>query len=594
MSAVIPMTDVIGALSEQGIKLRSAAAGTHKTICPACSHQRRKQTDPCLSVTVEPEGRAVWNCHHCGFAGAVGGREYRQANSSRGPRSYRRPEPVANPQRPDKLLEWFSGRGISAETVTAAGIYRTRSWFPQTNSELDCIAFPYEWAGTLRNVKYRSAEKHFRQEKDPEPVLYNADSIVVGQDLIICEGEIDVLSFIEAGFERVVSLPNGAPSKPEASERRYEPLATHADALEAVSRVYIATDMDGPGDMLANELARRLGKDRCWRVRFPNRDDIQEKDANDTLLHHGADAVRQCVTDAEAWPIDGLHDAGEFADEVLDLYHGRGPQPKSTGFPEMDRAFRYQPGQFIVVTGIPNHGKSRWLDQVAVQTARMNGDRWAVFSPETGDANHIADLCEIWAGFPFHDGPTPRMTPKELSDAMAWVRDRFVFINAKDHTPAIDWVLDRAKAAVIRQGVRHLIIDPYNEIEASRPTKLTETEFISQFISKCKRFAAHHDVTVWIIVHPTKIRAAPGESREPIPTLYDLAGSAHWRNKADAGLVVYRDYARNQTLVISKKIRFQPRCGEPGTVKMEFDGACRRFEEVPGTYARLGTSAEAA
>ena len=46
--------------------------------------------------------------------------------------------------------------------------------------------------------------------------------------------------------------------------------------------------------------------------------------------------------------------------------------------------------------------------------------------------------------------------------------------------------------------------------------------------------------------------------------------------------------------MISKKIRFQPRCGEPGTVKFEFIGACRRFEEIPQTYSRLGTSAEAA
>lgn len=207
-------------------------------------------------------------------------------------------------------------------------------------------------------------------------------------------------------------------------------------------------------------------------------------------------ALVQCVALAEPWPIDGLHMVGDFADEVRDLYHGRGSQPLSTGFREMDKAFRFEPGQFIVVTGIPNHGKSRWLDQVAVQSARMHGDAWAVFSPETGDANHIADLCAIWSGYPFHEGQTPRMTEAELDDAIAWIRSRFSFIASKDATPSIEWVLERAKAAVIRQGVRHLIIDPYNEIEASRPAKLTETEYISTFIAKCKRFAAHHDVTV--------------------------------------------------------------------------------------------------
>ncbi len=588
---MIIMFEAVVALQEQGITLRSGTVGSHKTTCPNCSHDRRKKGDQCLSVTVEAAGTAVYNCHHCGWSGNVGGSDYRPTRSRP---VYRKPVPEAAPQRPEKLIEWFAGRGISRAVVEGADIYRTRQWFPQVDGELDCIAFPYEWKGVLRNVKYRSADKHFRQEKDPEPVLYNADCIEPGADLIVCEGEIDVLSFIEAGFERVVSLPNGAPSKPEQSDRRYEPLATHAEALEAVSRVYIATDMDAPGELLAAELARRLGKDRCWRVRFPLRDDLQEKDANDTLTHHGADAVRLAVQGAEPWPIDGLHAAKEFDGEVMDLYLGKGPQPRSTGFREMDRAFRYQPGQFVVVTGIPNHGKSRWVDQVAVQVAREGGERWAMFSPETGEANHIADLCEIWAGYPFHEGPTPRMTTAELSAAMAWINDRFVFINSKDDTPSIEWILERAKAAVIRHGIRHLVIDPYNEVEASRPAKLTETEFISQFISKCKRFAAHHDVTVWIIVHPTKLRPAPGETREPIPTLYDLAGSAHWRNKADAGLVVYRDFDSGQTMVIAKKIRFQPRCGEPGAVRFEFVGAARRFHEIPNTYAKLGTRSEAA
>jgi hypothetical protein len=40
----------------------------YTTICPQCSHARRKQRDQCLSVLID--GRGVrWNCHHCGFKG---------------------------------------------------------------------------------------------------------------------------------------------------------------------------------------------------------------------------------------------------------------------------------------------------------------------------------------------------------------------------------------------------------------------------------------------------------------------------------------------------------------------------------------------
>lgn len=579
------MQDTQSALAEHGIRLRDDKTGSHKTTCPNCSSSRRKKNDPCLSVTIEPDGRAVWNCHHCGWTGATGGEGYRPVRERR---TYRRPERVAAPQRPDTVLAWFHKRGISQATVEKFGIYKTRQFFPQTDREEDCIAFPYEWDGALRNVKYRTADKHFRQEKDPEPVFFNADSIAEGEDLIICEGEIDVMAMAEIGFEHVVSLPNGAPSGPETSDKRYEPFGTHWDAVMKVKRLLISTDMDEPGEILAQEIARRVGRDRCFRVRMPHVGDVQCKDANECLVDHGADILRECVAAAEPWPIDGLHEIEDFAMEVMDLYEGKGPKPQSTGFIEADKAFQYIPGQFIAVTGIPNHGKSRWLDQVMVTTARLRDEKWAVFSPETGEGNHIADLCEIWVGAPFFDGPTLRMSSQDVVAALAWLNQRIYMLGAVEHTPSIDWLLERARAAVVRYGVTNIVIDPYNELEASRPDKQTETEFVSQLISKCKKFAKHHGCTVWMIIHPTKLRA-DSDGKEPVPGLYDLAGSAHWRNKADAGLVVYRDFEKDCTFLISKKIRRQPMCGRPGSVKLEFIGADRRFRAIPDSYRTLGS-----
>jgi len=574
------MTDTRAALAEHNIRLRDEKPGSHKTTCPNCSAGRRKKNDPCLSVTIEMDGRAVWNCHHCGFSGAAGGEGYRPARERR---TYRKPERPQRREQPDTMLAWFQKRGISQETVQRFGVYKTRQWFPQTDREEDCIAFPYEWDGELRNVKYRTANKHFRQEKDPEPVFFNADSIGADEDLIICEGEIDVMSFIEAGFHHVVSLPNGAPSKPEVSDKRYEPFGTHWELITKVRRILVASDMDEPGELLAQEIAKRVGRDRCYRVKMPT----GCKDGNECLVGFGAGELRKAVETAEPWPIEGLHHVDEFSFDVLELYEGRGPQPVSTGWAEMDKAFKYIPGQFIAVTGIPNHGKSRWLSQVIIQTARLREERWAIFSPETGHANQIADLCEIWGGYPFYDGPTPRMGRDDVVNAMAWLKERIFLLGTLEHTPSIDWLLERARAAVVRYGVRNVVFDPYNEIEASRPDNLTETEFVSQLISKCKRFGRLHDCTVWMVIHPRKLGNVV-DGKEPVPQLYDLAGSAHWRNKADAGIVIYRDYAKGVTYAISQKIRRQPMCGQVGSVKLEFIGAERRFHVIPQSYQPLG------
>ncbi len=135
-------------LQENGIRLRNITAGNHKTLCPQCSHTRKNRRDPCLSVTIDGDG-VVWNCHHCGFSGGSTGELRPQYQR----REYTKPKREPNPQRTDKTLEWFKARAISPATVEHFGIYRTAQWFPQTNQEQDCIAFPYEWKEELRNVK---------------------------------------------------------------------------------------------------------------------------------------------------------------------------------------------------------------------------------------------------------------------------------------------------------------------------------------------------------------------------------------------------------------------------------------------------------
>ena len=66
---------------------------------------------------------------------------------------------------------------------------------------------------------------------------------------------------------------------------------------------------------------------------------------------------------------------------------------------------------------------------------------------------------------------------------------------------------------------------------------MSETEYVSQMLTKIKRFAQHHDVHVWFVAHPRQMRDWKGQP----PTMYDISGSAHFINKADNGLVVHRN-----------------------------------------------------
>ena len=66
---------------------------------------------------------------------------------------------------------------------------------------------------------------------------------------------------------------------------------------------------------------------------------------------------------------------------------------------------------------------------------------------------------------------------------------------------------------------------------------MTETEYVSQMLTKIKRFAQHNDVHVWFVAHPRQLQGWRGEP----PNLYDISGSAHFINKADNGIVIHRN-----------------------------------------------------
>lgn len=70
------------------------------------------------------------------------------------------------------------------------------------------------------------------------------------------------------------------------------------------------------------------------------------------------------------------------------------------------------------------------------------------------------------------------------------IKFKFVACRCENHElPNVDWVLEKAQSAVLRYGIRGLVIDPYNELDHRRPRTMSETEYISQILTKIKRFA---------------------------------------------------------------------------------------------------------
>jgi twinkle protein len=221
-----------------------------------------------------------------------------------------------------------------------------------------------------------------------------------------------------------------------------------------------------------------------------------------------------------------------------------------------------------------------------INLAVNHGWKFAVSSFENPTDEHRAKLSAKYLGLPFWDGLTPRMTETELMRGLSWLRERFFFMRFTDESPTIDAILETARAAVIRHGIRGLVIDPYNEIESRRPAAMTETEYVSEMLGKVKRFAQNHGVHVWFIAHPAKM--LPGQDgKRRVPTLYDISGSANWINKADNGIVVHLDpnHTPPQTEIYIRKVRHQPQHGQRGVVTLKWDRKTGRYSD-PAEHQR--------
>lgn len=628
------MADLIAALADEGIRhrdLRYGAGSSSKIPCPRARNCGAKNpADPCLSVSIDGDGEgATWNCHRGSCGGWTDGIRIKRdpdGFAKRETRVFRRPKPVEKAEQPDTMLEWFAKRGIDADTVKRNRIYRTTHWFPSMKEGepeggvmLPCIAFPYYRDGVLVNVKYRSADKRFLQEKDAEKTLYGIDNIGELDWCVLVEGEMDCLALEMAGFTNALSVPDGAPERisevwacPDqkcthsekkrskdtvaplcpkhkrkmeaqgapfdpADDRKFEYIWNCWDVLERMKKIILAVDDDAPGRALAEELSRRLGRERCWQVAWPKIElvgDIEVKaDANAVLVHLGEDAVFNAITNAKPWPVEDIYTAGSYLDAVLRVYRGEISKGETTGFANLDEYFRLTgDGKLVIVTGIPAHGKSEFFDQLAINYATNHGWSTAYCSFENPPELHIPKLLEKRLEMPFHDGGTrARMGEGDLIKGMEWLDRYFTFMQTTDASPTLDWILDKAKTAVIRHGIRLLIIDPYNRIEHQRPHGTTETEYIAQMLDRLQRFGRSHGCDVIFIAHPRKLERT-SDGTEPIPTPYDISGAAHFFNMADWCITVWRDrqneYAPVQVHV--KKVKWK-HLGKEGFAEFVYD-----------------------
>lgn len=566
------MKSNIEMLEELDIQVQKIRGNSGKVICPKCSHDRKKKTDPCLSVNIS-EG--LYRCHNCGWAGAV----YEKSNfEASKPKEYVRPKFVNNTECSKLVVDFFFKRGISQKTISDLKVTESSEWMPQTQKNETCINFNYFIGEELINTKFRGPKKIFKMVKDAELVFYNLNSIKSEKSVVIVEGEMDALSFHEAGVKNVVSVPNGATLSGNPNMDYLDNCIEHFEGMETI---IIATDADDAGIKLREELARRLGYHRCYKVDF-----IDCKDANDYLQKYGADKLSEVVSNEKIrpFPIAGIVNVSDLSDEVRSIIRSGGLKKGLTlGIKGLDDLISWVSGQLTVVTGIPNHGKSPFVLMIMILLSIQHGWKWAVFSPEHKPISlFLVKIIEMLTGKRSRFG---KMSDHEIDVAMEFIKNHFFFIAPEDNNNKLDNIIDKARSLVIRHGVNGMLIDPWNKLEYEYSDGLNETNMVSKQLDKIIEFDQSHGVHTIVIAHPTKgkKKTVSEDSEYVVPDLTDIAGSANWHNKPDNGIVFYRNFGMSRNEVYVKKVKWE-NLGRQGRTYMKYNVNNDRFSSIDDDF----------
>lgn len=484
------------------------------------------------------------------------------------------------------LLDWIESRGLDAEIGDRLGFDGTK------RDGGDCLVIPFVREGRVVRRKYRplvqqEGQGRFTQDKGGVRCAWNEDCLrddsLIGQALIITEGEMDAWTAIQCGLLRTISVPDGAPppnpnkdDEDLATSQKYEWLREieHLLTRDRVSEIILATDGDPNGLQLMEDLARRLGKFRCKFLVYPKaanpdaRGRKRLKDLNEVLEDYGAKGVVETINRAQFIKVTGVATMSELPPAAPRRIY-------EIGFPAYGEHYRMRSGDFCVVTGVPSSGKTTFIQDLVCRVVLRYGIKvaWGSFEQDP-QTDHKRNFRRWYNEMPVH-----QQTVEQKERADAWIERYHVFIVPdEDEDATLDWLIEKMEVAVLRHGVEVIVIDPWNELDHLRERHESQTEYVGRAIKTLIKFAKRLGVHLIIVAHPTKMSRGT-DGKYPEPTLYDISDSAHWYNKAVLGVVVHRE-GKDDTRIKTAKSKYHDIIGQPGSVMMHFCRDDGRFVEV--------------
>lgn len=401
-----------------------------------------------------------------------------------------------------KIYAYFKKRCISPQTLDYADV--------RQDEEGNIVWNYYDSNDVLTMVKYRPSRKIHKGENkcwcqknaDTSNLLFNMNRINTTAPLLICEGEPDCLSAIEAGFTNTVSVPLGSGN--------FHWIEENWDWLEQFDSIIVCSDNDEAGQKMQKEVVYRLGSWRTKVVEVPpifeaeNGKKYSINDLNEALYYLGKEKVLEIILNAKDSPVPGVIDFSDIQDVDLDQIDGI-----TTGIRPLDRyLMKLFQGTLNIITGINGAGKSSFINQIICQSLEQDKNVF-LFSGELPNFQTKNWLNSVLAGQRhieerhFQDATYYKVRPEAKREIDEFYRGR-LYIYEDGRSNRMTDLLKTMEDSVRKYGTKLLILDNLTAInlECSDDNKYNKQ---SELIMNLIAFAVKFNVIVLLVVHPHKI-----------------------------------------------------------------------------------------
>jgi len=251
----------------------------------------------------------------------------------------------------DALIYLVEDRGFKLKTI---------EHFQLGLTEKNCLAIPIYKNEELIDYKFRTLppeEKGFFRTPNSETWIFNEDGIkeaIKQENILITEGEIDLMTLWQNGFKNIISLVGGAMS-----------IGNWIKELDKIPKIWICLDSDSVGQKAARNLADRLGIEKCINIKLP------VKDINDFFKKYKIEDFKNVLKNSEKFPIEDVIKLKDIIEEIKQNKDNK--KDFQFAFPQINSLTGgFNRANLIMVSGPPGHGKGTYMLNMTVRFCLNN------------------------------------------------------------------------------------------------------------------------------------------------------------------------------------------------------------------------------